>query len=57
LPSRLLSENVKIKKMYEAISLPAVLYGREIWSLTFRDRVLRITFIHKSDRKQEIVAQ
>jgi hypothetical protein len=34
--SRLLSEKVKIKDM-QVIMLPTVLYGREAWSLTFRE--------------------
>jgi hypothetical protein len=46
----LLSRNVEVK-VYKAIILPVVLYGREIWSLTlrkehrlevFENRVLRI---------------
>jgi hypothetical protein len=36
LSSRLLSKNVKIR-IYKTIILPAVLYGRETWSLTLRE--------------------
>jgi hypothetical protein len=36
LPSRLLSENVKVR-IYKIIILPVVLYGRETWSLTVRE--------------------
>ena len=36
LSSRLLSKNLKIK-IYRTISLPAVLYGCETWSLTLRE--------------------
>ena len=40
--SRLLSKNLKIK-IYTTIILPAVLYGREAWSLTLREeRKLRV---------------
>jgi hypothetical protein len=57
LPSRLLSENVKIR-MYKTIILPVVLYGCETWSLTLREehrlrvfenRVLRRIFVPKRD--------
>jgi hypothetical protein len=57
LSSRLLSRNVKVK-IYETIILPVVLYGREIWSLTLREkhrlrvfgnRVLRRIFGPKRD--------
>ena len=50
LSSRLLSTNLKIK-IYRTITLPVVLYGCEIWSLTLREerrlavfenRVLRV---------------
>ena len=42
LSSRLLSKNLKIK-IYRTIILPVVLYGCEIWSLTFREeRKLRV---------------
>jgi hypothetical protein len=37
LSSRLLSRNVKVKKIYKTIILPVVLYGRETWSLTLRE--------------------
>jgi hypothetical protein len=36
LSSRLLSRNIKAK-IYKTIILPAVLYGCETWSLTFRE--------------------
>jgi hypothetical protein len=35
--SRLLSRNVKVK-IYKSITLRAVLYGRETWSLTLREK-------------------
>jgi hypothetical protein len=35
LSSRLLSKNIKIR-IYKTIILPVVLYGCEIWSLTFK---------------------
>src|SRR5215510_1707092 len=39
---RLLTKNLKIK-IYKTIILPAVLYGRETWSLTLREeRRLRV---------------
>ena len=42
LSSRLLSRNLKIK-IYRTIILPVVMYGCEIWSLTFREeRRLRV---------------
>jgi hypothetical protein len=53
----LLSKNIKIK-VYETTILPAVLYGRESWSLTLREerrlrvfenRVLRRIFGSKRD--------
>jgi hypothetical protein len=56
-PSRLLSRNVKVK-IYKTITLPVVLYGCEIWSLTLREehilrvfenRVLRRIFGPKRD--------
>ena len=37
LSSRLLSKNVKIK-LYRTIIFPVVLYGRETWSLTLREK-------------------
>jgi hypothetical protein len=52
-----LSKNVKIR-IYRTISLPVVLYGHEIWSLTlseehrlrvFENRVLRRIFGPKRD--------
>jgi hypothetical protein len=55
--SILLSENINIKK-YRNIILPVVLYGRETWSLIFREerrlklsqnRVLRRLFGPKRD--------
>jgi hypothetical protein len=58
LSSRLLSRNVKVK-IYKTIILPVVLYGCEIWSLTFREghrlrvfgnRVLRRIFGSKRDK-------
>jgi hypothetical protein len=57
LSSRLLSKNIKIK-IYRTITLLVVLYGCEIWSLTFREepklrmfgnRELRRIFGPKSD--------
>jgi len=57
LSSSLLSKKLKIK-IYRTIILPVVLYGRETWSLTFREesrltmfekRVLRRIFGHKRD--------
>jgi hypothetical protein len=33
----LLSRNVKVK-IYKTIILPVVLYGREMWSLTLREK-------------------
>ena len=43
LSSNLLSKNLKIK-IYRTIILPVVLYGCEIWSLTFREeRRLRVS--------------
>jgi hypothetical protein len=57
LSSRLLSGNIKVK-IYKTIILPVVLYGCEIWSLTFREehrlrvfenRVLRRIFGPKKD--------
>ena len=42
LSSTLLSKNIKIK-IYRTIVLPVVLYGRETWSLRFREeRRLRV---------------
>ena len=55
--SGLLSKNIKIK-IYGTIILPAVLYGRDTWSLTLREkhrprvfenRVLRKSFGSKRD--------
>jgi hypothetical protein len=55
--SRLLSKSVKIR-INETIILPVVLYGRETWSLTLREknrlrvfenRVLRRMFLPKKD--------
>ena len=55
--SSLLPKNLKIK-IYRTLFLPVVLYGCEIWSLTFRDerklwvfenRVLRRIFGTKRD--------
>jgi hypothetical protein len=37
LSSRLLSTNVKVK-IYKTIILPVVLYGRETWSLTLKEK-------------------
>jgi hypothetical protein len=37
----LLSKNLKIK-IYRTIILPVVLYGCETWSLTLRERRLRV---------------
>jgi hypothetical protein len=37
LSSRLLSKNLKIR-IYKTIILPVVMYGREIWSLTLREK-------------------
>jgi len=57
LSSSLLTKNLKIK-IYRTIILPVVLYGRETWSLTMREkrrlrvfenRVLRRTFGPKRD--------
>jgi hypothetical protein len=57
LSSRLLSRNVKVK-IYKTIMLSVVLYGRETWSLTLREkhrlrvfenRVLGRIFGHKRD--------
>jgi hypothetical protein len=57
LSSRLLSRNIKVK-IYKTITLPAVLYGCETWSLTLREehrlrmfenRVLRRIFGPKRD--------
>jgi len=57
LSSSLLPKKLKIK-IYRTIILPVVLYGRETWSLTFREesrltmfekRVLRRIFGHKRD--------
>jgi hypothetical protein len=57
LSSSLLTKNTKIK-IYRTIILPAVLYGRETWSLTlreehrlrvFKNRVLRRIFGPKRD--------
>jgi hypothetical protein len=36
LSSRLISKNLNIK-IYKTVILPVVLYGRETWSLTFRE--------------------
>jgi hypothetical protein len=61
LSSRLLSKIVKIR-IYKAIILPVVLYGRETWSLTLREehrlrvfenRVLRRIFRPKRDEVTE----
>ena len=56
LPSRLLSENLKIK-IYKTIIFPDVLYGYETWSLTlkevFGNRILRRTFEPKRDENGE----
>ena len=41
LSSRLLSKNLKIK-IYRTIILPVALYGCETWSLTLRERKLRV---------------
>jgi hypothetical protein len=57
LSSRLLSKNLQIR-IYKTIILPVVLYGRETWPLTLREklrlrvfenRVLRRTFGPKRD--------
>jgi hypothetical protein len=57
LPSRLLSENLKIR-IYKTLILPVVLYECETWSLTlweeqtlrvFENRVLRRIFGRKRD--------
>jgi hypothetical protein len=37
LSSRLLSKNVKVRRIYKTIILPVVLYGCETWSLTVRE--------------------
>ena len=39
--SRLLFKNLKIK-MYRTIIMPIVLYGCETWSLTLKERKLRM---------------
>jgi hypothetical protein len=46
LPSRLLSENLRIR-LYKTIFLPLVLYGRETWSLTFREELKLRVFENK----------
>jgi hypothetical protein len=48
--SRLLSKNVKIGT-YKTIILPAVLYGRETWSLTLREEHLLRVFEKRALRR------
>ena len=61
LSSRLIIKNLKIK-IYKTITLPAVLYGCEAWSLTLREerrlkvyqnRVVRRIFGLKRDANEE----
>jgi hypothetical protein len=47
--SRLLSKNLKIRRIYKTIILPVVLYGCETWSLTLREEHRLRVFRPKRD--------
>jgi len=50
LSSSLLSKNLKIK-IYRTIILPVVLYGRETWSLTLREKPRLKVFENRVSRR------
>jgi hypothetical protein len=52
LSSRLLSRNIKTR-IYKTIILPAVLYGRETWSLTLREEMFENRVLLENIRTEQ----